>query len=54
MRHRAKVEGEYAAMRLVDLGTIDPQAWPAIARVVNDVIDQDRDSRPRDEEDTLP
>lgn len=54
MRRKAKVEGEDAAMRLVDLGTIDPQAWPVIARVVNDVIDQDRDSRPRDEEDTLP
>lgn len=54
MKRRAKEQGEDAAMKLVNLGTIDPQAWPAIARLVNDVIDQDRDSRPRDEEDTLP
>lgn len=54
MRRKARDRGEEAAMKLVDLGTIEPRAWPVIARLVSDVIEQDRDSRPRDEEETLP
>jgi hypothetical protein len=54
MRRRARDKGEETAMKLVDLGTIEPQAWPVIARLVADVIEQDRDDVPRDEEDTLP
>ena len=54
MRRRAKNQAEDAAMKLVDQGTIEPQAWPMIARLVSEVIEQDRDSIPRDEEDTLP
>jgi hypothetical protein len=51
---KSKMRGEIVSMDLVILGAIDAQAWAVIARLVNDVIDQDRDSRPRDEEDTLP
>jgi hypothetical protein len=54
VRRKAKDQGEDAAMKLVGLGTIEPQAWPAIARLVSEVIEQDRDSMPRDEEGTLP
>ena len=54
MRRRAKDQGEDAAMKLVGLGTMEPQAWPAIALLVSEVIEQDRDSVPSDEEDTLP
>ena len=54
MRRMAKDQAEDAAMKLVDQGTIDPQALPMIARLVSDVIEPDRDSVPRDEEDTLP
>jgi hypothetical protein len=54
MRRKAKDPGEDAAMKLVDQGIIAPQAWPMIARLVSEVIEQDRDSVPRDEEDTLP
>ena len=40
-RRQAKDQGEDGARKLVDLGTIDPR------------VEQDSDSVPRDEEDTL-
>jgi hypothetical protein len=54
MRPKAKKLAEIVSWDLVVLGAIEPRAWPVIASVVAEVIRQDRDSAPRDEEDTLP
>jgi hypothetical protein len=54
MRPKAKKLAEVVSWDLVVLGAIEPRAWPIIASVVAEVIRQDRDSAPRDEEDTLP
>ncbi len=49
-----KKRGEIVAWELVVLGKIEARDWPVIARLLSDAIESDRDSRPRDEEDTLP
>jgi hypothetical protein len=54
MKPKAEARGEIVAWDLVVLGKIDACDWPVIARSVSDAIEQDRDSVPRDEEDTLP
>lgn len=54
MRRKAKVLAQAVSSDLVGLELIDPRAWPAIANVVTDVIQRDREEVGRDEEDTLP
>jgi hypothetical protein len=49
-----KTRAEFVVRDMVAMGTIDLQAWHVIAGIVATVIEQDRDSAPRDEDDTLP
>ncbi len=49
-----KTCGEIVARNLLALGIVDRFDWPVIVALVAEAIRQDRDSAPRDEEDTLP